>query len=138
MLPAAICCLLQTTQQHYRRRLIRHGSRLFRTPFCWMRTVKFSIKIWAAWISSNYGGQFWPTFPRITSASTNTGWPVPAGKSLRRVAADKIAREALEPQFSLLENQSPSWQFRKSQQMGSSRGYDWDFRLQLTVPSEAR
>jgi hypothetical protein len=54
------------------------------------------------------------------------------------VAADKIVRETLEPQFSFLKNQSLSWQFRNSQEMGSSRGYAWDFHLQLTTPSEAR
>jgi hypothetical protein len=54
------------------------------------------------------------------------------------VAADKIVREALEPPFSFLENQSLSLQFRVLQEIASSRGYDWDFRLQLTAPSEAR
>src|SRR5258708_21232713 len=137
MPPAAICCLLQTTRRHYRRRSIRHGSPRFPTPFYSMRTVKFSTKTWAASIFWNCGGQFWPTCPRITSASTNTGWLVPARSSRRRPAADKIVREAVELQFPFLENQSLS-QVRNSQEIGSPRGYGWHFRLQLTVPSEAR
>src|SRR5882762_7497312 len=106
MPPAATCCLLQTTRQHYRRRLIRHGNRRFLTPFCSMSTVEFSTKIWAAWISLSCGGQFWPTSPRITSASMNTGRLVPARRSRQRVPGDKIVRKPRKPQLPLFEKQS--------------------------------
>src|SRR5260370_37281049 len=102
-----------------------------------MRTVKFSTKTWAASIFWNCGGQFWPTCPRITSDSTNTGWLVPARSSRRRPAADKIVREAVELQFPFLENPSLS-QFRNSQEIGNPRGYAGDFSLPLTEPSDVR
>src|SRR6266851_1722842 len=97
MPPAATCCLLQTTRQHYRRLLIRHGSPRFPTPFCSMRTVTFSIKILAVWISLSCGEQFLPASLRITSASINTGKLVPARNSRRRVAADEITRKPRKP-----------------------------------------
>src|SRR6266436_2081282 len=118
MPPAATCCLPQATRQHSRRRLIRHGSRRFPTPFCSTGTAESSTEFWSAWTSLNCGGQFWPTSPRITSASTNTGWPVPP-RGRRRVAADKTVRGIPETQLSILEEQSLSSQFRSSREMGS-------------------
>src|SRR5260370_220393 len=130
MPPAATCCLLQTTRQHYKRRLIRHGSRRFPTPFCSMETAEFSTRIWAAWISLNCGGQFWPTSLRITSASINTGRLVPGKKTRRRVAADKIVRKPRKPQLSLLKKQSmsPAQEFARNGNLKS---------LRLGLPSSA-
>src|SRR6266404_3773327 len=138
MPPAATCCLLQTTRRHCKRRLTRHGSRRFPTLFCSMETAEFSIKLWAAWISLNCGGQFWPTSPRITSASTNTGRLVPGKKTRRRVAADKIVRETRETQFSFLENQEPVLAVQEFTGNGSPKTYARDFHLQPTQPSETR
>src|SRR6266478_8015249 len=138
MPPAATCCLPQAKRQHSRQRLIRHGSRRFPTPFCSTGTAESSTEIWAAWTSLNCGGQFWPTSPRITSASTNTGWPVPGKKTRRRVAADKIVRETRETQFSFLENQEPARAGQEFTGNASPKTYARDFHLQPTAPSEAR
>src|ERR1700686_115828 len=114
MPPAATCCLLQTTRQHYRRRLIRDGNRRFLTPFCSMRTVEFSTKLWVAWISLNCGGQFWPTSPPIISASMNTGRVGPAGGGPKEGGREKDCPQAPQTTTSSPRETSLSPQLRNS------------------------
>jgi len=66
----------------------------------------------------NCGGQFWPTSPRITSASMNTGRLVPARRSGKECRPDKIVRKPRKPHF-LSSRTKPAPQLRNSQEMGS-------------------